>query len=134
MLTLDSNNLGDKDISAIWTCFTKCKDNLNDGARLENMSWRLWYRNKRITTTQIDALQKTKIEFPPSKPTFYLSEESSSEEEDEEDDYCPQLFYKISPYLSLRSSLLSMGLQHKIPDNPPTEAVMATSLGVAGVW
>jgi hypothetical protein len=33
------------EISAIWGVFTKCKDNLENGHRLENLSWRLWYRS-----------------------------------------------------------------------------------------
>ncbi|KAF8910433.1 hypothetical protein CPB84DRAFT_1702105 [Gymnopilus junonius] len=28
----------------LWTLFTKCKESLQDGRRLENISWRLWYR------------------------------------------------------------------------------------------
>lgn len=31
----------------VWVCgtvFTKCKESLQDGRRLENISWRLWYR------------------------------------------------------------------------------------------
>lgn len=28
--------------------FTKCKDNLENGRRLENLSWRLWYRESLI--------------------------------------------------------------------------------------
>ncbi|KAG0702840.1 hypothetical protein DFH29DRAFT_919994 [Suillus ampliporus] len=31
-------------LSALWAVFTKCKDSLQDGHRLENISWRLWHR------------------------------------------------------------------------------------------
>ncbi|KIJ60358.1 hypothetical protein HYDPIDRAFT_32324 [Hydnomerulius pinastri MD-312] len=31
-------------LSSLWTLFTKCKESLQDGRRLENISWRLWYR------------------------------------------------------------------------------------------
>ncbi|KAF8972335.1 hypothetical protein BDZ97DRAFT_1650304 [Flammula alnicola] len=31
-------------LSGLWTLFTKCKESLQDGRRLENISWRLWYR------------------------------------------------------------------------------------------
>lgn len=37
--TLDADNL-----CCIWTVFTKCGENLENGRRLENLSWRLWYR------------------------------------------------------------------------------------------
>ncbi|RKO88655.1 hypothetical protein BDK51DRAFT_28194 [Blyttiomyces helicus] len=51
VLTLALNNLQkltsieEKDIQTIWNVFTKCKDNLENGRRLENISWRLWYRS-----------------------------------------------------------------------------------------
>ncbi|KAL0075965.1 hypothetical protein J3Q64DRAFT_1628233, partial [Phycomyces blakesleeanus] len=31
-------------LSCMWTVFSKCKENLENGRRLENLSWRLWYR------------------------------------------------------------------------------------------
>ncbi|THH12667.1 hypothetical protein EW146_g7481 [Bondarzewia mesenterica] len=31
-------------LSGLWNLFTKCKESLQDGRRLENISWRLWYR------------------------------------------------------------------------------------------
>ncbi|OBZ83557.1 hypothetical protein A0J61_08395 [Choanephora cucurbitarum] len=31
-------------LSCMWNIFSKCKNNLENGRRLENMSWRLWYR------------------------------------------------------------------------------------------
>ncbi|KAF8072291.1 hypothetical protein FPV67DRAFT_931396 [Lyophyllum atratum] len=35
---------GGEALSGLWTLFTKCKASLKDGHRLENISWRLWYR------------------------------------------------------------------------------------------
>ncbi|KAF5327909.1 hypothetical protein D9619_004025 [Psilocybe cf. subviscida] len=35
---------GREALSGLWTLFTKCKESLQDGRRLENISWRLWYR------------------------------------------------------------------------------------------
>ncbi|KAG2146105.1 uncharacterized protein EDB93DRAFT_1251070 [Suillus bovinus] len=35
---------GQDALSALWTIFTKCKESLQDGRRLENISWRLWHR------------------------------------------------------------------------------------------
>ncbi|GAB5589319.1 hypothetical protein Unana1_04219 [Umbelopsis nana] len=32
------------DVGDLWTVFTRCKNSLQYGRRLENMSWRLWYR------------------------------------------------------------------------------------------
>ncbi|EIN10112.1 hypothetical protein PUNSTDRAFT_133873 [Punctularia strigosozonata HHB-11173 SS5] len=31
-------------VSNLWIVFSRCKDSLQDGERLENISWRLWYR------------------------------------------------------------------------------------------
>ncbi|KZT39112.1 DUF1752-domain-containing protein, partial [Sistotremastrum suecicum HHB10207 ss-3] len=31
-------------VCGLWNVFTKCKDSLEDGSRLENISWRLWHR------------------------------------------------------------------------------------------
>ncbi|KAJ3206982.1 hypothetical protein HDU67_007822 [Dinochytrium kinnereticum] len=53
VLTLAFSNLeklkciDEADISTIWAVFTKVKDNLENGRRLENMSWRLWFRSSR---------------------------------------------------------------------------------------
>ncbi|KAF7793743.1 hypothetical protein EIP86_004861 [Pleurotus ostreatoroseus] len=35
---------GQDALYGMWTVFTKCKQSLKDGRRLENISWRLWYR------------------------------------------------------------------------------------------
>ncbi|KAI9020870.1 hypothetical protein CLU79DRAFT_719640 [Phycomyces nitens] len=35
-------------LSCMWTVFSKCKENLENGRRLENLSWRLWYRESAV--------------------------------------------------------------------------------------
>ncbi|KAL4249323.1 Ras-cAMP pathway regulatory protein [Abortiporus biennis] len=35
---------GEDALLGMWTVFTKCKASLKEGRRLENISWRLWYR------------------------------------------------------------------------------------------
>ncbi|KAF5363188.1 hypothetical protein D9758_008333 [Tetrapyrgos nigripes] len=48
VLTIAPGALKDLDgsdhLSGLWFVFTKCKTSLHDGRRLENISWRLWYR------------------------------------------------------------------------------------------
>lgn len=52
VLALSLNNIGKlddqdrvaDDLQNLWSVFTKCKGALQDGERLENLSWRLWYR------------------------------------------------------------------------------------------
>ncbi|KAI8069947.1 hypothetical protein BC940DRAFT_345692 [Gongronella butleri] len=34
-----------EDLASMWHVFSKCKNNLENGRRLENLSWRLWYRD-----------------------------------------------------------------------------------------
>lgn len=36
-------------LQALWTVFTKCKASLQDGHRLENATWRLWYREMSLS-------------------------------------------------------------------------------------
>ncbi|KAJ2917371.1 hypothetical protein MD484_g3038, partial [Candolleomyces efflorescens] len=36
---------GREAVYRLWTLFTKCKGSLENGRRLENISWRLWYRD-----------------------------------------------------------------------------------------
>ncbi|KAL0953208.1 hypothetical protein HGRIS_004463 [Hohenbuehelia grisea] len=36
-------------LEALWALFTKCKGSLQDGPRLENISWRLWHRQLRAS-------------------------------------------------------------------------------------
>jgi hypothetical protein len=33
--------------------FTKCKESVQDGRRLENISWRLWYRELKLIEAQV---------------------------------------------------------------------------------
>ncbi|KAI8138909.1 hypothetical protein BJV82DRAFT_673251 [Fennellomyces sp. T-0311] len=52
-------------ISAMWNVFSKCKDNLENGRRLENLSWRLWYRESTVhqKIAPIPIGQKVKEEY-----------------------------------------------------------------------
>ncbi|OZJ03134.1 hypothetical protein BZG36_03867 [Bifiguratus adelaidae] len=49
----------------MWTVFTKCKTSLENGYRLENISWRLWYRESHRSISQ-------------SLPSTYSSSSTSS--------------------------------------------------------
>ncbi|KAG1464630.1 hypothetical protein G6F56_005043 [Rhizopus delemar] len=48
--SLPWNNLDQ--LSSLWATFTKCKSNIRDGFRLENLSWRLWYRQSVLQKKQ----------------------------------------------------------------------------------
>ncbi|KAF6755375.1 hypothetical protein DFP72DRAFT_1121954 [Ephemerocybe angulata] len=40
---------GREALSKLWTLFSKCKESIENGRRLENISWRLWYRDMLAT-------------------------------------------------------------------------------------
>lgn len=40
-----------KALTVLYIVFSKCKDSLENGRRLENMSWRLWYRESSLKRT-----------------------------------------------------------------------------------
>ncbi|TFK81716.1 hypothetical protein K466DRAFT_604271 [Polyporus arcularius HHB13444] len=42
---------GEDALYGLWALFTKCKESLKDGRRLENISWRLWYREMAFSQT-----------------------------------------------------------------------------------
>ncbi|BFZ59638.1 hypothetical protein YB2330_000652 [Saitoella coloradoensis] len=52
--SIDADNL-----SCMWNVFTKCKENLENGRRLENLSWRLWYREALMYDHDDDSTQIT---------------------------------------------------------------------------
>ncbi|GAA5961018.1 hypothetical protein JCM3765_006504 [Sporobolomyces pararoseus] len=93
------SSLGELDndsLSELWSVFTRCKDNLQNGRRLENLSWRLWFdsgrrdlRNQSMTEselgadcTEAEAKQKV-IEAGWSDPEWEETSDSESEVEKE---------------------------------------------------
>jgi hypothetical protein len=66
--------------------FSKCKDNLENGRRLENMSWRLWYRESTLKETAaqqpipIPTTQRAKANEKPLTPASFTKIISSLNE------------------------------------------------------
>ncbi|KAI0733240.1 DUF1752-domain-containing protein, partial [Irpex lacteus] len=54
---------GEDALYGMWAVFTKCKQSLKDGRRLENMSWRLWYREMSLSYSPDSFTSRT---FSPS--------------------------------------------------------------------
>ena len=83
------------------TVFTKCKDNLENGRRLENISWRLWYRSCHPPSSLLD------------------DDDDNYDEEgldDEEDDTLPEL---IAPSkASKRNTLVSEAVSVEREESP----------------
>ncbi|KAJ3264246.1 hypothetical protein HK104_006496, partial [Borealophlyctis nickersoniae] len=42
----------DDDLARAWKTCTKVKDTLENGSRLENLSWRLWHLHQSLVRTQ----------------------------------------------------------------------------------
>ncbi|KAI8906317.1 hypothetical protein EDD86DRAFT_210373 [Gorgonomyces haynaldii] len=82
VLSLDVDSLAklqnpSEDISTIWNVITKCKDNLENGYRLENISWRLWYRSSCMKKCQTSLLPLCEpLEDLPSKRMEYSVKKS----------------------------------------------------------
>lgn len=75
-----------KGLSVYYLVFTKCKDNLENGRRLENMSWRLWFRESNAEREEKTApTVRTPIPIPVLSP------------DDSHDDYFSQSLPDDSP-------------------------------------
>lgn len=51
------------ELTSLDKVFTKCKESLKDGHRLENISWRLWYREM-ISAQSSPASSSTSLSLP----------------------------------------------------------------------
>lgn len=54
-----SNLDSEEDLSKTWRVCTKVKDSLENGSRLENLSWRLWHYNEKCNNGTFQSLSKT---------------------------------------------------------------------------
>lgn len=58
-------------LTGLWTLFTKCKESLQDGRRLENISWRLWHRELAQAQAQARGQQGHSSSASATCPTAY---------------------------------------------------------------
>ncbi|SNX81737.1 uncharacterized protein MEPE_00442 [Melanopsichium pennsylvanicum] len=64
---LKLNDLSLDQLANLWNVFTKCKESLESGRRLENLSWRLWFREAHILppdTSLSDLTDFTPLDTP----------------------------------------------------------------------
>ena len=87
-----SKNLALSHSSALlFSCFevfTKCKESLHDGRRLENITWRLWHREmsvQRADREGYDSSSEALVATPSLVPGSFLSPLSSETESDGDD-------------------------------------------------
>ena len=98
VLTLDVAKMHEIDprnvesLFGMWTVFNKCSQNIKDGSRLENMSWRIWAREtlccppqpeKAIVPT-LDVPAGRQSEVPSLSNSVASSEDGSDDESDSE--------------------------------------------------
>ncbi|ORX50041.1 hypothetical protein BCR36DRAFT_352954 [Piromyces finnis] len=65
------------DIRRMWIIFTKCKDDIKNGFRLENISWRIWYK-KYLNNTDIFSNNKIINEISVNSDSMVHSIDSSN--------------------------------------------------------
>ncbi len=98
--------------------FTKCKESLQDGRRLENISWRLWYRELAAHTRAQRHLPTPPHESPPHSPHPHpvtcpltpVSEKGSRER--------PGKFFCLSRSITLTNAYTS-AIQDRVPSPQP---------------
>ncbi|KZT23323.1 hypothetical protein NEOLEDRAFT_1136667 [Neolentinus lepideus HHB14362 ss-1] len=115
---------GREALSGLWTLFTKCKESLQDGRRLENISWRLWYAE--LATSQSSS---------PSTPSSVASSRTSSHltvftDVNEKD--VPQAALSLTPIPSPTPS--SPTGRHRTPSpHLPSSVVSSSHLSVTDI-
>ncbi|KAJ9607247.1 hypothetical protein H2200_008319 [Cladophialophora chaetospira] len=84
LLSLDPGKMHDIDPSnacslmAMWSTFSKCSETLEEGRRLENISWRVWSRES-LCVTPIDNSPPPRASQLPSLSSSYSSSDSLPE-------------------------------------------------------
>ncbi|MCJ1480990.1 hypothetical protein MMC06_001146 [Schaereria dolodes] len=66
MHKVDTRNV--ENLFGMWTVFSKCAESMEEGRRLENLSWRIWNRETFCCESQPQLTTTPAIEFKPSRP------------------------------------------------------------------
>ncbi|KAI8388066.1 uncharacterized protein BYT42DRAFT_611144 [Radiomyces spectabilis] len=112
------------DFSTLWTVFSKCKSHLENGLRLENMSWRMWFHESR--RQQIKSLERqiqpqhTSSSVPPSSRSPSIQRFLSSVPVNPQP---PTPFTNISVAITTTAadpSALFVDVIHEKPQSEPT--------------
>ena len=109
--------------------FTKCKESLQDGRRLENISWRLWYRELAAHTHTQRQLPTPPHEPLPQYPLTPVSEKGSSKRPGKFS-YCfkPSLLLTPTPSSAIQARVPTPHLRLKVA-LPVTVHLTSQSLG-----
>ncbi|KAG8906816.1 hypothetical protein FRB99_006083 [Tulasnella sp. 403] len=91
------------DLGHLWTVFTKVKENIKDGRRLENLSWRLWYQEVVAPSFRLQSSHDSPfLDSPPvEQPPLSVDSDTASEPDEANTDVdqpsCPALPPSTSP-------------------------------------
>ncbi|KAG5914817.1 hypothetical protein E4U42_000291 [Claviceps africana] len=72
VLTVDANVIHKVDTTnpanlySMWTVFSRCADSVEQGRRLENLSWRIWQREQLVESSNKDAASSNTLTLPPT--------------------------------------------------------------------
>ncbi|KAI4247432.1 MAG: hypothetical protein L6R40_001380 [Gallowayella cf. fulva] len=86
---IDTRNA--ENLYSMWAVFSKCAESIEDGRRLENLSWRIWNRETLCCEPQPHLATTPPIHYKPSRwatvdlPDLSASVDSISSDEDDQD-------------------------------------------------
>ncbi|KAL8931283.1 MAG: hypothetical protein Q9211_007085 [Gyalolechia sp. 1 TL-2023] len=87
MHQIDTRNV--ENLYSMWSVFSKCAESMDNGRRLENMSWRIWNRETLCCESQPHLATTPPVDIEPSRsdvPALSASVDSVSSDEDEHDE------------------------------------------------
>ncbi|KAI8371942.1 hypothetical protein EDC96DRAFT_573078 [Choanephora cucurbitarum] len=108
-------------LSCMWNIFSKCKNNLENGRRLENMSWRLWYRETTLKSN--NKIISSKVHSQ-SCVTINDEESISSEKEPVESILVDQEISKSSKDMNANCSI---SVDNNLANHPATSNLAVES-------
>ncbi|WBW72665.1 GATA-like domain protein [Schizosaccharomyces osmophilus] len=120
MLSLETDNIAKlgtltaDNLSCMWNVFTKCAENLENGRRLENLSWRLWYRE----TVMSESGQSPYERMEASIPDLSSSCGSIASSADSDAGVCTYSPNSKSDTIRLNSSTNFGSQESSVHDNP----------------
>ncbi|EPX74759.1 DUF1752 family protein [Schizosaccharomyces octosporus yFS286] len=120
MLSLETENIAKlgtltaDNLSCMWNVFTKCAENLENGRRLENLSWRLWYREAVMS----EPGQSCHERMEASIPDLSSSCGSIASSADSDEDVCAFSPTSKSDTIRLNSTTNSGSQESFVHENP----------------
>ncbi|KAG6901651.1 hypothetical protein C0995_009542 [Termitomyces sp. Mi166 len=114
---------GGEALTGLWTLFTKCKASLEDGHRLENISWRLWHRELAATTPRPGCISESEHNGDGNR----LVDAKTALGNEQGDNY-PEMEHVPSTHVLLppHNSIPSESLASSLSSHPPLVATVGS--------